>query len=65
MGMVPKMRVTVTKQFKKDFDLCMKHYEVTGEELDYEKARCRENMEEATRCYESIADGLRKEQCAK
>lgn len=52
--------MTVTKQFKMDFDFCMKHYEVTGDELEFEKGRCRANMEEATRCYESIADGLRK-----
>lgn len=48
-----------TKEFIGDFKLCMDHYEVTGEELEYEKQRCRENMKEASICYASIAEKLR------
>lgn len=51
--------MTVTKQFKRDFDFCMKHYEVTGDELEFEKERCRANMSEAERCYSSVAERLR------
>lgn len=57
--------VNVSRKFIEDFDYCMNYYEVTGEELEFEKGRCRADMEEATRCYASIADGLRNEQCAK
>lgn len=51
------MRVTVTKEFKKAFQLCMDHWEVTGEELEFEKERVRANYAEAERCYLSIASG--------
>lgn len=48
-----------SKKFIDDFNLCMDHYEVTGEELEFEKLRCRDNMKEATICYASIAEKLR------
>lgn len=53
------MTFTVSREFKEAFDFCMDHYEVTGEELEYEKQRCRENMKEASICYASIAEKLR------
>lgn len=49
----------VSKQFLEAFDLCMKHYECTLEEVEYEKQRVRANYEEASRCYISIANGIR------
>lgn len=50
----------VSKKFIDDFDLCMKHYECTDEEISFEKERVRANYAEASKCYASIADGIRK-----
>lgn len=51
--------VNVSRKFIEDFDYCMKFYEVTGKELEFEKERCGANMAEAERCYESVAARLR------
>jgi hypothetical protein len=53
------MEGKVTKQFVEDFNYCMEYYGVTGDELEFEKQRCRDNLEEAKRCYASIANELR------
>ncbi len=53
------MAFTVDREFKEAFDMCMEYYEVTGEELEYEKSRVRANFEEAQRCYLDIAEGMR------
>lgn len=55
-----KKEVKATPEFKEAFALCMDYYEVTGEELEFEKVRVRANYQEAERCYLSIAEGLRK-----
>lgn len=52
------MAITVTAQFKAAFDLCVAYYEVTGDELKFETDRVRQNYEEASKCYMSIASGL-------
>lgn len=52
------MAFTVSKEFKSAFDFCMEHFEVTGEELSFERQRVRENYEQAQRCYLDIAKGL-------
>lgn len=51
-------KITVTKEFRQAFKKCMDYYGVTGEELDFEKERCRVNYKEAERCYLSIAKWL-------
>ena len=51
-------KITVTKEFRQAFKKCMDYYAVTGDELEFEKARCRVNYKEAERCYLSIAKGL-------
>lgn len=53
------MEKMITQEFKKDFYLCIKHWEVSGEELEFEKNRVRKNYLEAERCYASIAGKLR------
>ena len=45
----------VTKEFKDAFYLCMRHWEVDEEEMEFEKDRVRKNYHEAERCYLSIA----------
>lgn len=52
------MAFTVSKEFKKAFEMCIEYYEVTGEELVYEKRRVRDNYEQARRCYLDIANGI-------
>lgn len=52
------MEIMVTKEFKKAFQMCMKHWEVTGYELEFEKERVRKNYAEAEICYLSIASGI-------
>ena len=42
-----------------DFEEFMDAYGVTGDESEFEKARCRVNYKEAERCYLSIAEGLK------
>lgn len=53
------MSITVTKEFRKAFKKCMDYYGVTGEELESEKQRIRENYEQAEKCYLSIAESIR------
>ena len=53
------MKGKITKEFIEDFNYCMQYYKVTPEEIEFEKQRCRENVEEAKRCYYSIANELR------
>jgi len=53
------MKGKITKEFIEDFNYCMEYYKVTPEEIEFEKQRCRENIEEAKRCYYSIANELR------
>ncbi len=53
------MTITVTKQFKEAFSLCMKHYECTAEEIEYEKQRVRANYADAEMCYLAVADNIR------
>lgn len=53
------MKITVTKEFKEAFSLCMKHYECTVEEIEYEKQRVRANYADAERCYLAVADNIR------
>lgn len=53
------MAFTVSKEFKSAFDFCMDYYGVTGEELEYERQRVRENFEDAQKCYSSIAKTIR------
>lgn len=53
------MTFTVNREFKEAFDICMEYYEVTGEELEFEKSRVRANFEQAQICYLDIAEGLR------
>lgn len=52
------MAFTVSKEFKSAFYFCMNHFEVTGEELEFERQRVRDNYEEAQRCYLDIAKRL-------
>lgn len=52
------MSITVTKEFREAFNFCMGKYGVIGEELEFEKARVRENYEDAERCYLAIYDAL-------
>lgn len=52
-------QITVSKEFKTAFNLCMKHYECTVEEIEFEKQRVRENYQDAERCYLSIAEEIR------
>ncbi len=54
------MAFTVSKEFKAAFDFCMDYYGVVEPELSFEKSRVRENYHEAEKCYESIANGIRK-----
>ena len=54
-----------SKKFIDDFNLCMDHFVVIGEELEFEKQRCRDNMEEATICYASMAEKLRSKEIGK
>lgn len=56
------MSITVTKEFRKAFKKCMDYYGVTGEELESEKQRVRENYEQAEKCYLDIARGLSENQ---
>ncbi len=51
--------ITVSKEFLNDFDFVMKYYNVTGQELEQEKQRVRDNFEVAKECYTSIAKALR------
>ena len=53
-------KITVTKEFRQAFKKCMDAYGVTGEELEFEKERCRTNYQEAERCYLSIAAEITK-----
>ena len=53
------MSITVTKEFRQAFKVCMEAYGVTGEELEFEKERCRTNYQEAERCYLSIAEKIK------
>jgi len=48
------MAITVTKEFRTAFNYCMEKYGVIGEELEFEKARCRANYKDAERCYLAI-----------
>lgn len=49
---------TVSKEFITAFNFCIEKYGVTGEELEYEKSRVRENYDQAERCYLSIYGAL-------
>lgn len=53
-----EQKITVTKEFRQAFKKCTDYYGVIGDELEFEKARCRVNYKEAERCYLSIAKGL-------
>lgn len=50
--------ITVSKEFITAFNFCIEKYGVTGEELEYEKSRVRENYDQAERCYLSIYGAL-------
>lgn len=52
-------QITVSKEFKAAFNLCMNHYEINGEELEFEKQRVRKNFKDAQICYSSIAKTIR------
>ena len=54
------MAITVSKEFKAAFKKCMEHWQVTGEELEYEKDRCRANYEQAAQCYLAMAEKIGK-----
>jgi len=54
-----EQKITVTKEFKAAFKKCMDTYEVTGEELEQEKQRVRENYEQAKICYLDIASRIK------
>lgn len=56
---VKKMQITVTKEFKEAFSLCMKHYECTDEEIEYERRRVRANYADAEICYLAVANNIR------
>jgi len=50
------------KQFKEDFALCMKHYEVERDEAMFERDRClrsEQDYYDAYKCYSVIAAGIR------
>lgn len=53
------MENKITKEFVDDFNFCMAYYGVMPDEIEFEKQRCRDNIEEAKRCYSSIANELR------
>jgi len=53
------MPITVSKEFKEAFNLCMKHYECTAEEIEYEKQRVRANYADAEMCYLAVAENIR------
>ncbi len=55
------MSITVTKEFRKAFKKCMDYYGVTGEELETEKQRVRDNYEQAEKCYLSIAASIKEQ----
>ena len=48
----------VSKEFMDAFELCMQTYDVTGDELEYEKERVRKSLADANQCYISIARGI-------
>lgn len=54
-------KITVTKEFRQAFKLCMDAYGVDGEALEFEKERCRANYEDAERCFLSIANEIKKQ----
>lgn len=56
-----EQKITVTKEFRQAFKRCMEAYGVTGDELEFEKERCRANYQEAERCYLSIAGEIDKQ----
>lgn len=47
--------IKVSKDFLNDFNFVMKHYCVTGSELEFEKSRVRENYESARVFYRDVA----------
>lgn len=53
------MTITVTKEFRAAFNKVMDKYEVTGDELEQEKQRVRENYQEAEICYLDIASRIK------
>lgn len=53
------MEIRITKEFKSAFEMCMEHWNVTSDELDFEKQRVRANYQDAERCYLSIASQLK------
>lgn len=52
------MGFTVKKEFSEAFNRCMQHWNVTGDELEFERQRVRVNYLEAERCYLDIAARL-------
>ncbi len=51
--------VKANRKFVEAFNLCMQHYGVTGEELEFEKSRVRANYKEAEKCYLAIAEDIK------
>jgi hypothetical protein len=51
--------MNVTIEFKEAFYLCMKHYECTDDEIEYEKQRVRSNYADAERCYLAVAKNIK------
>ena len=55
--------VTVTREFKTDFDQVVKCYGLTDTEIEEAKAAVRADLENATICFKSIAKQIREVGC--
>jgi len=53
------MTINVSKKFHKDFFLCMEAWNCTTEEIEFEKKRAREAIEDAKNLFHSIASDIR------
>lgn len=53
--------VTVTREFKQDFELVVKSYGLTDTEVEEAKVAARGDLQNAVICYKSIAAQIRGE----
>ncbi len=49
-------KITVSPEFIKDFNLCMDYFQVSDEEIIFEKERVRNNYKEALLSYKKTAE---------
>ncbi len=55
--------VTVTREFRADFELVVKSYGLTDTEVEEAKAAVRADLDNAIPCYKSIAQQIREIGC--